>query len=108
MEKAVQLTIDGNEEPLGRRPRELSELQLEALKCLEDRPSGMRAVELGVILHKRHGGCPQTGKRWADWRGERAIGCCPYASTDGVAVARRLEARGLVARAGSRWIRIYR
>jgi hypothetical protein len=103
----VQLTLDGNEEPLGKKVRGLSETQEHVLKEIEAHPSGLRPVEIGLILHGLKGSCPQAGQKWNGWHGTKALGCCPYASTDGASFALRLHTRGLIARAGKRWFRVY-
>lgn len=104
---SFQLTIDGDEEPLGRQPRPLGPLVEQLLEELEQHPGGLRAVEIGRILHTLRGGCPQEGKRWANWQGTRALGCCPYAASDGANLMLRLQGRGLVARGNHCWLRIY-
>lgn len=65
----------------------------------------IRSVQAGTIAH-RHRGRPLHEPTWArsGWSG---AGCCPYASSDGNEVCKRLLARGLLARdpdQKGRWI----
>ena len=57
----------------------------------------IRPVQAGNIVHdfRSHLGC-----RGPKPKTDTAIGCCIYASTDGVAAIRRLEKRGILTRVG--------
>ena len=104
----TQLTLDGREvqhpAPTGVRPP-LGAAQREVLRHLGLFGS-ITSTQAGVIVHEQrrarqgYGGCG-TG---AKWRSEyTGAGCCPYASTDGTEVMKRLKKRGYVEKHFGLW-----
>lgn len=65
----------------------------------------IRSVEAGRIVHECRGTrCARFGGERAGALREGSLGCCAYASADGLAALKRLEARGLVTGDGAgRW-----
>lgn len=104
-----QLTIDGGEVSTERarntsRTAPFSEAQQTILARLRDQ-GYIRSVEAGRIVHECRGGrCARHGGERAGPLREGSLGCCAYASSDGLAALKRLEARGLVVGDGrGRW-----
>lgn len=91
---AAQLTLDGREEPIGRRMTRpaLSGVQRQILRSLANRE--LTSTEAGrIVLPHRDPPCGRCGQ-----------GRCGFTSTDGSDVLKRLAARGLVRRiAAGRW-----
>lgn len=96
----VQIRMDGSEVELGdefpvsRNAAPLNAVQRAILR-LAGADGGVRSVEAGVVVHAaRSGGC---------WRARHGIehngvGCCRYASADGLEACKRLARRGLLRR----------
>lgn len=102
----MQLTIDGREVPhavvalaSGSARHPLTAGQREILELVRDRGC-IRSVEAGVAIHRARNHCA-FGARSGTFTG-RGIGCCSYASADGLAAMKRLMHRGLVYRDESR------
>lgn len=98
--KLKQLSLLGGAEiehppPAHRRVMPLDSLAISVLDTIKER-RGMRAVEVGAIVHRLRGACVLSGIRYDRWTGNRSIGCCPYAASDGFLLLKRLEARGLI------------
>lgn len=99
-----QLRLDGSEvvTPVVRIDRQpLSGAQHQILAHVRDH-GYIRSVEAGVLAHRlsKH---PQHAQMYR----HPGIGCCPYASTDGNEVCKRLMKRGLLRRdptTRGRWI----
>jgi hypothetical protein len=97
------------------RPAPLSAAQ-RAVLDLARRTEGVRAVEAGMVLHDlRNGGrgcrpnprgypvAPLPASNAADrWTGTRSVACCPWASSDGSELLKRLRDRGLVEQRATR------
>lgn len=104
-----QLGLLGGETPLDQVPstrsRPLGAHQKEILRYARQH-DGIRPVEAGRILHAERPGHHVTHSAAAGrWKGtERAIGCCPWASSDGYEALKRLRDRGYIAKGeDGRW-----
>jgi hypothetical protein len=91
-----QLTIDGDEEAR-RETKALTQLQQRILARIRD-TGQIRSVEAGRMVHEARGKyCASHGGARAHMnRGEDSLGCCAYASADGLDAMKRLTKRGLV------------
>lgn len=111
-ETAFQLTIDGREEPHGKRPRTpppLTPAQLDIVRVARLHNGWIRPAQAGRVIHdQRYASNPSryATRRGACGSGERgyltvtsaALACCAYAASDGLAALHRLAKRGIVAR----------
>lgn len=126
-EPVIQLPLDGIPAPVvtdhnhssgvgARRP--FSPAQLAIMQHI-DKHGSIRTVEAGVIIHRERDGKTRFARHVANnntisvlangtWRHRtrNGIGCCRFASTDGLEAMKRLAKRGIVQRAGRGvWIR---
>lgn len=98
-----QLTMDGGsvavESVPSTRRVPLSAVQRAIIRHA-DQNDGIRPVEAGLILHRDRPKNHVTGSAAANrWHGtSRAVGCCPWASSDGHEALKRLERRGYLKR----------
>jgi hypothetical protein len=91
---ATQLGLDGSETPHPvRAPHALTDRQRALLVYIRAHES-VRPLEVGVFMHQ---GRPEPCVVLLDFRRMR-VGCCRYASSDGVDALIRLARRGLVVR----------
>lgn len=89
--------------PVGRRGGRMSPAQREVIR-LASRPEGVTASEAGRILHAHRNqgrGCGGA-IRIDSATGEYTTACCPWMSSDGWDLLKRLKRRGIVHQTGGR------